>query len=116
MSKSIVKDKAFKFALEIIKLYQILQEQKEFVISKQLLRSATSIGANITEGLYGQSKADFVSKLSISLKEACESRYWLELLKESNLVKNILYDDYLFKSEEIIKILTSIINKTKSTK
>ena len=80
-SKSVVADKSFAFAVRIVKLYKYLcDEKKEYVLSKQLLRSGTSIGANIQEGLNGQSKRDFLMKMNISLKEASETQYWLRLL------------------------------------
>jgi four helix bundle protein len=85
MSKSKIVDKSFQFPLYIIKLYKQLQEQREFIISNQLLRSGTSIGANIEEALQGQSKADFIAKLSIYLKESHETKYSLRLLKLGNL-------------------------------
>ena len=115
MNDNILVDKSFKFAVRIVKLYKYLCEsKKEYTLSKQLLRSGTSIGANINEAQEAQSKNDFISKLSISLKEARESKYWIELLKET---------DYFSKSEatsiiedlvEILKLLTSIIKSTKN--
>ena len=113
MSKNIVKDKSFKFALSVIELYKMLKVEGEFIISKQLLRSGTSIGANIEEGLHGQSKLDFISKLSISLKEACETLYWLELLKVSELTK-IDLSNYINDCNEIISILTKILKTSKN--
>ena len=115
MNDNILVNKSFKFAIRIVKLYKYLcDSKKEYTLSKQLLRSGTSIGANINEAQEAQSKNDFISKLSISLKEARESKYWIELLKET---------DYLSKSEansiiedlvEILKLLTSIIKSTKN--
>ena len=113
MVKSIIKEKSFEFAVKIVKLYKELNEEKEFIISKQLLRSGTSIGANIKEALQGQSKADFISKLSISLKEAVETEYWLELLIATKLTKLEL-KEYLKNIQELIKILTSIIKTSKN--
>lgn len=84
MSKNIIKDKSFKFAVRIINLYKKLIAEKEFVLSKQLLRSGTSIGANVREAQNAQSPKDFIHKLSISQKEADESLYWIELLKETD--------------------------------
>ncbi|APF23595.1 four helix bundle protein [Clostridium butyricum] len=85
MSSSIIKDKSFNFALEIIDIYKYLTiTKKEFILSKQLLRSGTSIGANIKEALKGQSRKDFLSKMSIALKEAEETEYWIQLLIQSN--------------------------------
>ncbi|WP_306460136.1 four helix bundle protein [Tenacibaculum discolor] len=94
MKESIVQGKSFQFSLKIISLYKKLQQEKEFIISKQLLRSGTSIGANIEEALAGQSKRDFISKMSISSKEPRETKYWLRLLKESDLT-NIDVTDIL---------------------
>ena len=110
MKQNIIYDKSFEFSLNIIELYKVLLENKEYIISKQLLRSATSIGANIVESTAAQSKKDFISKLlSISSKEARETKYWLLLLDKSKLVKDINYLPYINDIDEIIKILTSII-------
>lgn len=109
--ENIIQSKSFDFALLIIKLYTQLIKEKEFVISKQLLRSGTSIGANIEEALAGFSKRDFLYKMSLSSKEARETRYWLRLLKQSELTK-IDLDSYLHGIEQIINILTSIVKTT----
>ena len=93
MTDSIIKNKSFEFSLDIIKLYSYLREKKEFVISKQLLRNGTSIGANVKEALSGQSKADFLHKMYIAFKEVQETEYWLELLDKSKLV-NYDYKPY----------------------
>ena len=114
MSKSLIKEKSYGFALEIVKLYTYLQDQKEFIISGQLVRSATSIGANVEEALAGQSKKDFIAKMSIASKEARETNYWLRLLRDSKLVSKEKLKPSIDKSEEIIRILTSIV-KTSST-
>jgi four helix bundle protein len=114
MKDSIVKKKSFDFALQIIDLYKILIEQKEFVLSKQLLRSATSIGANVNEGLAGESRADFAHKMAISSKEARETLYWLELLDKSQMVK-IDYSACIQNCTELVKILTSIVKTTKNS-
>lgn len=87
MKESIVKNKSFEFALRIAELYKILQTQKEFVLSNQLLRSGTSIGANINEALAGVSRADFGYKMSLASKESRETLYWLQLLNKSQLAK-----------------------------
>jgi four helix bundle protein len=115
MKENVIKDKSFAFALKIIALYKLLQAEKEFVLSKQLLRSATSIGANVAESESAQSTADFIHKLSISLKEARETRYWLQLLEQSELT-SIAVDAYLIEIDEIIKILTAIITTIKKNK
>ncbi|KAB1160557.1 four helix bundle protein [Tenacibaculum aiptasiae] len=108
MKESIVQNKSFQFSLKVISQYKKLHQEKEFIISKQLLRSGTSIGANIEEALAGQSKRDFIAKMSISSKEARETKYWLRLLKESDLT-NINVNDLLSDAHELIRLLTAII-------
>lgn len=115
MKESIIKDKSFGFALTIIELYKKMTENKEFILSKQLIRSGTSIGANVSEALAGESRADFVHKMSIASKEARETLYWLELLEQSNLI-SINFKEYIQNCKELIKILTSIIKTTKNSK
>ncbi len=111
MKENIIRDKSFEFALDIIKLYILLRDSKEFVISKQLLRSGTSIGANVVEAGAAQSRKDFVSKMSIASKEARETEYWLQLLQKSALVE-IPLQDYLDENDNIINILASIVKTT----
>ncbi len=109
---NLIVEKSFEFALLIIKLYKELQAEKEFVISNQILRSGTSIGANVNEGLSAESKKDFVHKFSISLKEARETDYWLMLLDQSNLTQiNVKF--HLEEAQRLIRILSSIIISTK---
>lgn len=108
MKKNVIQEKSFDFSLSIIELYKKLKAENEFVLSNQILRSGTSIGANVEEATAGISKKDFVAKLSISSKEARETRYWLKLLKFSSLTE-INVDKELSDIDEIIKILTSII-------
>jgi four helix bundle protein len=110
--ENLIQQKSFEFSLMIIDLYKNLIKNNEFVISKQLLRSATSIGANIEEALAGQSKKDFLHKMSIASKESRETRYWLKLLNRSQIVKYD-YSKYLEEIENIINILTRIV-KTSS--
>ncbi|MCU0342400.1 MAG: four helix bundle protein [Ignavibacterium sp.] len=110
---NIVLNKSFDFALEIIELYKILKSKNEFVISKQLLRSGTSIGANIEEATAAQSKKDFATKMAIASKETRETRYWLRLLNKSKLV-DFDYNNYLNKIDELIRIITAIV-KTAQT-
>jgi four helix bundle protein len=86
VAQSIIQKKSFDFALVIINLYRALQERHEYVLSKQLLRSGTSIGANVEEACAGQSRKDFLAKMSIASKEARETRYWLQLLHQSKIV------------------------------
>jgi four helix bundle protein len=111
MSESIVQKKTFAFALDVIQLYCRLREQREYVLSKQLLRSGTSIGANVAEALAGQSRNDFLSKMAIASKEARETKYWLQLLQESHLV-DMDFTWALAQVEEIILMLTSIVKTT----
>jgi four helix bundle protein len=109
---NLIQSKTFEFALEIIKFYSQCKTQNEFILSKQILRSGTSIGANVEEAIAAQSKKDFISKLSIANKEARETRYWLKLFQSSKIVKadvEILLIDIV----SIINILTKII-KTSS--
>lgn len=114
-NKSIIEEKSKRFAIRIIKLYKYLNaEKKEFVISKQMLRSGTSIGANVKEEEYGQSIADFISKMSIALKEAAETLYWLELLVQTDYITKEQYESISSDCIELIKILTSIVKSTKS--
>ncbi len=114
MAKSIIHDKSFQFALEVIELYKKLQAEREYVLSKQLLRSGTSIGANVEEAIAGQSRRDFLSKMAIASKEARETRYWLILLQKSSLTK-IELSQAIKNNEEIIRILTSIVKTTNET-
>lgn len=110
---NVVLGKSFDFAIEIIELYKILKSKNELVISKQLLRSGTSIGANIEEATAAQTIKDFTMKMSIASKEARETRYWLRLLDKSKLVKYD-YKNYLNKIDELIRFITAIV-KTAQT-
>ena len=109
---NIIIDKTYKFALDIINIYRQMLKQNEFILSKQLVRAGTSIGANAEEATAAQSRKDFISKMSISSKEARETNYWLRLLRDSQLCKGIDYSDLIRDSEEIIAILTSIVKTT----
>ncbi|MCK8827314.1 four helix bundle protein [Natroniella acetigena] len=112
--KNIIYDKFFQFSIEVVKLYKYLTNtQKEYVISKQLLRSGTSIAANIKESVYGQSRKDFVSKLSIALKEASETEYWLELLLATDYLKKKTGRELMSDLLEIVKMLTASLNTAK---
>lgn len=105
---NVIATKSFDFALSIIKLYVHLKENNEFIISKQLLRSGTSIGANVEEAIAAQSKKDFISKMAIASKEARETKYWLRLLSESKIV-SVDVSVYLQEIEHIINIITKIV-------
>ena len=113
MRDNVVQQKSFDFALEIIALYCELRDQHEYVLAKQLLRSGTSIGANVEEALAGQSRNDFIAKLSIARKEARETRYWIRLLQHSQLA-SVDLAQILEHNEEILRLLTSIIKSTDS--
>jgi four helix bundle protein len=115
MRKSLIQEKAYNFALTIIELYRLLVQKNEYVMSKQLLKSGTSIGANVEEALAGQSRPDFLSKMSIASKEARESNYWLRLLRDSNIVEKKYLLKPLADSDEIISMLTSIVKTTSKT-
>ncbi|PKQ64974.1 hypothetical protein BZG02_03775 [Labilibaculum filiforme] len=113
-SKSIIKEKSFRFAIRIVKLYKyLISEKKEFVLSKQLLRSGTSIGANVGESQNAESKADFIHKLGIAQKETDESLYWLELLRETNYIADDEFTSMKSDASELLKIIRSIILTTK---
>ena len=111
MKPGILSDKSEDFALRIVKLYSFLTDTKhEFIMSKQLLRSGTSIGANVAESVYAQTSPDFITKLTIALKEANETKYWLSLLKRSGYVTQDMIKDLESDCIGLIKMLTSSIN------
>lgn len=113
--ENIIVDKSFDFALNTIDLYRKLTEEREYIISKQLLRSGTSIGANIQEATAAFSRKDFVYKMSISSKEARETRYWLQLLEKSELT-NLDVRPHLGEVENLVNILTKIVKTTQQNK
>jgi len=115
MKESIIQKKSYAFALETIKLYQYLIKRREYVISRQLLRAGTSIGANVEEALAGQSRRDFRAKMSIASKEARECNYWLRLILDSGIAEGRRINHLIEGSEELVCILTSIVKST-STK
>ena len=109
MNDNVIENKSFDFAVRIVNLHKHLSaEKKEFVLSKQLLRSGTSIGANISEAVRGQSKADFLAKMSIALKEANESHYWIRLLYKTDFLTEQEFNSIENDVVELIKILSSI--------
>lgn len=113
--QNIIVVKSKDFAIRIVKLYKYLNEnKKEYVLSKQLLKSGTSIGANVREAIRGQSKPDFYAKMNIALKEASETEYWLEILKETEYLDNVSFDSIYADCQEILKILMSITKTQKS--
>jgi four helix bundle protein len=112
--ENIVAQKSYMFSVRCVNLYKYLSEEKhDSVIGKQLLRSGTSIGANVKEALRGYSKADFASKISIALKEASETEYWIEILRDTGYITTSQADSMLKDCVELIKILMSIVKKTK---
>jgi four helix bundle protein len=115
MKENVVVNKSFKFSVSIIRVYQFLvNEKNEYVLSKQILRSGTSIGANIEEAVGGVSDKDFIAKMSIAYKEARETKYWLKLLHETNYLSDKLFNTLLEDCEELLKILYTIINTSKN--
>mgnify|MGYP004006345257 FL=1 len=115
MRGNVVRDKSFTFALRIVKLTEYLQrEKKEFVLSRQVLRSGTAVGALIREAEHAQSKADFVSKMSIALKEANETEYWIDLLHQSNYIDDKNYKSIHPDIVELLKLLVSIVKTSRN--
>ena len=115
MTESIMLKKSKAFALRIVRLYKYMRERKESVIAKQMLRSGTSIGANIAESRYAQSKSDFASKLQIALKEAAETEYWLALLRDAELVEpGPALDSICDDCTELLRMLTASVKTAKA--
>ena len=114
MAESILKNKSYAFAIRVVKLSQFLQsEKKEFVLSRQLLRSGTAVGALVREAEFGQSKADFVNKMSVALKEANETEYWISLLKDTGYIEQNLFENLQADCKELIAMLVSSIKTAK---
>jgi four helix bundle protein len=117
MKENTVKDKSFAFALQVIKLAKYLEsEKREFVLSRQLLRSGTAVGALVREAEHAESKADFIHKMSIALKEANETSYWLDLLCQGEYVEEQSFESVRSDSEELIKLLVAIVKTSKVSK
>jgi len=112
MKENLIREKSFGFALQVIDLHRKLVKDHDYVISRQLLKSATSIGANVEEAQAAQSRADFISKMSIASKEARETCYWLRLLRDSHSVSEVDANILLSEAETIVNILTSIVKTT----
>ncbi len=111
---NIVKDKSYSFALRIIKLSRFLNvEKKEYVLSKQILKCGTSIGANVEEAIGGQTLKDFRSKMMIAYREARETKYWLNLLKDSDILDDNLAESLISDCEDIVRITGKIVSSTK---
>jgi four helix bundle protein len=116
MTKSILKEKSYLFAISIVRLSQHLQaDMKEFVLSKQILRSGTSVGALIREAEFGQTRKDFIHKMSIALKEANETEYWLSILKDTNYIDEEYYNKSTSDVKELIAMLVSTVKTAKKS-
>ena len=114
--ENLIEQKSRQFAIRIVNLYKyLLKEKKEFVLSKQLVRCGTSIGANIKEGIRAQSRPDFLSKMNIALKEAAETEYWLDLLQATDFLTRPQYESLQPDIEEILRILCKIVHTTRDT-
>ena len=112
---NVIGDKSFKFAIRIVKLCKYLSAEKnEFILSKQLIKSGTSVGANVKEGIYAQSKNDFISKMNIALKEIVETEYWLELMIATDIISKTEGESLLNDCIELKRILHSIVKTSKS--
>lgn len=117
MGHNAIKEISYAFAVRIVNLHKHLSnEKREYVLSKQILRSGTSIGANVKEALQAESRADFVHKLAIALKESSETEYWLELLYDTHFINKRAFKSLYDDCQEILKVLTSIIKTTKQHK
>ena len=110
---SLTRKKSKQFAVRIVGMYKYLQDKKEYVLSKQVLRSGTAIGAIVAEGIYAQSRADFVNKMNQALKEAAETEYWLELLKDTDYISQEQYDSIHSDCEELIRILSATVKNSR---
>lgn len=114
MKENVVMNKSYAFALRIVKLYKhLLSNQKEYVLSRQVLRSGTSVGALVKEAEHAQSKADFINKMNVALKEANETEYWLMLLKDSDFIDEKSFNSIHPDISELIKLLASIVKTSK---
>ena len=114
MKENVIASKSYAFSLRIVKAYKFLSlEQREFILSKQLLRSGTAIGALVKEAEHAQSKADFINKMNIALKEANETEYWLMLLKDSNFIDEKSFQSIAEENKELIRMLISIVKTSK---
>jgi four helix bundle protein len=114
VEKNVIKTKSFEFAVDIVHLYkELISNHKEYEMSRQLLKSGTSIGANVQEAEFAVSKPDFINKMSIGLKEANETEYWLDLLNRTTFIDENTYIEYKPKIQELIKLLVSIVKSSK---
>ena len=117
MKKNVIKEKSYAFAIRVVRMYQtIVKREQEYVLSKQCLRSGTAIGALVAESTFSQSKADFISKNSIALKEANETLFWLDLLKDTGYLSDTEHNSLYQDADELVKILVSILKTSKQNK
>jgi len=116
MTKITIQEKTYSFALRVIALYRAMVSHNEFVLSKQVLKSGTSIGANVEEAQAGQSRADFLSKMSIASKEARETRYWLRLIRDSKILDTKDVSPMVAEADELVRIISSIVKTTAESK
>ncbi|MDH6308409.1 four helix bundle protein [Dysgonomonas sp. PFB1-18] len=116
VTNSLVYEKAYSFAIRIVKAYKYLKDKQEFVLSKQLLRCGTSVGANIAEANGAISDSDFSAKMSIAYKEILETKYWLSLLKDTGYITNDVFEDIFVDADEIAKMIYSILKTTRINK
>lgn len=115
--ENVLEKKSYEFALRIVKMYRyLIEEQKEYVLSKQVLRSGTAVGANYAESQHAQSKADFISKVSIALKEANETLWWIRLLHDSDYLSDSLFNSIYHDGNEVVALLVSIVKSAKGIK
>ena len=116
ITESIVKDKSYQFAIRIVNAYKyLITSQKEFVLSKQMLRSGTAVGALIREGIHAQSRSDFLNKMNIALKEAYETEYWISLLYDTGYISKRMYQSIHEDSVELVKLLSSTVKTMKDS-
>ena len=116
ITDNITQDKSYRFAIRVVKAYKyLINEQKEFVLSKQLLRSGTAIGALVREGVHAQSRPDFLNKMNVALKEAYETEYWISLLYDTGYFSIDLYESIHEDCVELVKLLTSIVKTMKDS-
>lgn len=116
-NENIIVNKSYKFAIRIVKMYQHLtSEKKEFILSKQILRSGTSIGANIEEAEGSISRKEFIAKIQIAYKEAKETRYWIKLLNDTDYIDQNIFQSIIADCDELLKIIVSILKSTKSNR
>ena len=109
-----VREKSYQFALGSVRLYRVLTSEREYILSRQMVRAATSVGANVEEAIAGQSRRDFAAKMSIASKEARESLYWLRLIRDAELAPESIVGPLIVAAEELVRMITAIVKSTNS--